>query len=637
MALPIFADRSVRAKPLARLHILPAWQRAQVNGAKVEQQALPHAPSPLPSAPPSASLQEGPRAAASAPSVADPGIFHVDAPTCSTALEPFAASAARAAPPRPPVPDAPVPVSASSGPAPNPGPDAPQRAIIRIGALRVLQLGVPQPSQASFHNRHQVLPLGFTSIRRFHDVLRVNARCDYTCEIRESSGTPWFVITHSRDRSVSFRGRTATEAWSQLVSRRYKQLHSRPPTLPPAKAALDARIFFGFGAPAIAQLIEQLPGTKSCEGFKPRYSLPEARQRDPPPPVSVTGCARTDGLVRRSSNYKNSHQMYYRPFINRGELPYKRAAGSEETAAEALLMDERSSLNLRKRDVPELKSAAQVERSAVGVVAMLKQAHPVRVGRSAIHNWGLFTTRAVPKDGMVVEYMGSAMRNSLADHKEKVYENGAFAGQGGDCYMFRLDGECVIDATMRGNIARYINHCCTPNCYSKVIVEPEGEPYVPGSVKGHIVIFALRDLEADEEVTYDYKFPVEAAKIACHCGSPRCLGVMCAIASLDCATSPLFLVSSDGAVPTADPEARAPYTQELRHSVSPSTCLAERARWCQRKATWAGKLGFLSGDRRCDVHACGWCGSQEKHTAPCRALRFGMYLPFGGGTPGATA
>ena len=41
----------------------------------------------------------------------------------------------------------------------------------------------------------------------------------------------------------------------------------------------------------------------------------------------------------------------------------------------------------------------------------------------------------------------------------------------------------MIDATMRGNIVRYINHCCTPNCYSKVVVEPEGEPYVPGSVR----------------------------------------------------------------------------------------------------------------------------------------------------------
>jgi SET domain-containing protein len=92
--------------------------------------------------------------------------------------------------------------------------------------------------------------------------------------------------------------------------------------------------------------------------------------------------------------------------------------------------------------------------------------------------------------------------------------------------MFRLDEACVLDATMRGNIARYINHSCTPNCYSKVVLEPEGKPYVPGSVRGHIVIFAMRDLEPNEEVTYDYKFGVEAVKITCHCGSPRCLGVM---------------------------------------------------------------------------------------------------------------
>ena len=60
----------------------------------------------------------------------------------------------------------------------------------------------------------------------------------------------------------------------------------------------------------------------------------------------------------------------------------------------------------------------------------------------------------------------------------------------------------------------------------QVVLEPEGDPYVSGSIRGHIVIFAARDIEAGEEVTYDYKFPVEAAKIACHCGSPRCLGVM---------------------------------------------------------------------------------------------------------------
>lgn len=36
--------------------------------------------------------------------------------------------------------------------------------------------------------------------------------------------------------------------------------------------------------------------------------------------------------------------------------------------------------------------------------------------------------------------------------------------------MFHLDNNTVIDATRKGNYARYINHCCEPNCFSKIIV-----------------------------------------------------------------------------------------------------------------------------------------------------------------------
>ena len=74
----------------------------------------------------------------------------------------------------------------------------------------------------------------------------------------------------------------------------------------------------------------------------------------------------------------------------------------------------------------------------------------------------------------------------MADARERKYDEGALKGQGGDCYMFRLDSDIVLDATMRGNVARFINHSCTPNCYSKVI-EIDGHK--------HIIIFAQRDLE----------------------------------------------------------------------------------------------------------------------------------------------
>ncbi|XP_010787146.1 histone-lysine N-methyltransferase 2B-like, partial [Notothenia coriiceps] len=87
--------------------------------------------------------------------------------------------------------------------------------------------------------------------------------------------------------------------------------------------------------------------------------------------------------------------------------------------------------------------------------------------------------------------------------------------QGIGCYMFRIDDFDVVDATMQGNAARFINHSCEPNCYSRVI-------NVDG--RKHIVIFALRKIHRGEELTYDYKFPIEdeKSKLHCNCSTRRC-------------------------------------------------------------------------------------------------------------------
>lgn len=51
-----------------------------------------------------------------------------------------------------------------------------------------------------------------------------------------------------------------------------------------------------------------------------------------------------------------------------------------------------------------------------------------------------------------------------------------------------------------------------PNCYTKVIT-------VEGQKK--IFIYAKRHISAGEEITYNYKFPLEEQKIPCNCGSQR--------------------------------------------------------------------------------------------------------------------
>lgn len=56
---------------------------------------------------------------------------------------------------------------------------------------------------------------------------------------------------------------------------------------------------------------------------------------------------------------------------------------------------------------------------------------------------------------MVIEYAGELIRATLTDKREKYYES-----KGIGCYMFRIDDNFVVDATMRGNAARFINHSC---------------------------------------------------------------------------------------------------------------------------------------------------------------------------------
>lgn len=58
-------------------------------------------------------------------------------------------------------------------------------------------------------------------------------------------------------------------------------------------------------------------------------------------------------------------------------------------------------------------------------------------------------------------------------------------------YMFRLDEDRVVDATLSGGLARYINHSCNPNCRTE-IVEVD---------KDHrIIIVAKRKINQGEEV-----------------------------------------------------------------------------------------------------------------------------------------
>jgi histone-lysine N-methyltransferase SETD1 len=165
-------------------------------------------------------------------------------------------------------------------------------------------------------------------------------------------------------------------------------------------------------------------------------------------------------------------------------------------------------LNSQKDSIKsiEAKSASARDRS-------------VTVRGSGIQGWGLFADHPFKKGELVAEYVGEYVVNPMADKREKFYEERRIQD-----YQFRVSSDFVIDATKLGGHARYINHSCDPSCVAKII---DGDP--PFKHLKRVVVISQRDIQAGEEITYDYQFPLELdldARIPCNCGCKNCRGFM---------------------------------------------------------------------------------------------------------------
>ncbi|KAK7156755.1 hypothetical protein R3I94_006713 [Phoxinus phoxinus] len=254
-------------------------------------------------------------------------------------------------------------------------------------------------------------------------------------------------------------------------------------------SGLSGARMMGMLQDAVVYLVEQLQGAKCCQRHNFRFHKQASQEEDLP--VNPSGCARSEVHLRKST-----FDMFNFLASQHRQLPDTDLYDEEED--EVLLKSTRRATSLELPMAMRFRHLERTSKEAVGVY------------RSAIHGRGLFCKRNIEAGEMVIEYSGIVIRSVLTDKREKYYD-----GKGIGCYMFRIDDFDVVDATMHGNAARFINHSCEPNCYSRVI-NVEGQK--------HIVIFALRKIYRGEELTYDYKFPIEDAsnKLGCNCGAKRC-------------------------------------------------------------------------------------------------------------------
>ena len=143
--------------------------------------------------------------------------------------------------------------------------------------------------------------------------------------------------------------------------------------------------------------------------------------------------------------------------------------------------------------------------------------YPFKLVDSGIHGKGVVATQPIAAGQRLIEYEGERISNAEADRRYPFDENKAQ-----HTFLFSVNSRTIIDAASGGNVSRFINHKCEPNC--EAVIE-----------RGRVFIHALRDIKPGEELGYDYWFvldePHNAANKAlykCNCGAKNCRGTMLA-------------------------------------------------------------------------------------------------------------
>lgn len=131
--------------------------------------------------------------------------------------------------------------------------------------------------------------------------------------------------------------------------------------------------------------------------------------------------------------------------------------------------------------------------------------------------FGLFAKTKISAGAYIGEYCGELMTEE--EHNRRRVYDGIWASRDKGFYMFRL-GKLYIDAALIGSVLRYANHSCDPNCIMKILRDCSG--------LDHICMYALRDIEQNDELTFNYSGSFSGndtlVTYDCYCGTAKCTG-----------------------------------------------------------------------------------------------------------------
>src|ERR1700730_13875721 len=133
----------------------------------------------------------------------------------------------------------------------------------------------------------------------------------------------------------------------------------------------------------------------------------------------------------------------------------------------------------------------------------LKLAPGLTIKASSIDGRGCFATTPFKRGLKIAEYAGEKISNAEAERRKhrRILR------------ICAIDERWSIDGSRGGNGTHYINHSCRPNCFMR-------------TVRGHLLVLALRDIEPGEELTIDYVPSLHSDRKRCTCRTPGCRGTI---------------------------------------------------------------------------------------------------------------
>ncbi|PWA53182.1 AWS domain, Methyltransferase, trithorax, Histone-lysine N-methyltransferase, SET2 [Artemisia annua] len=140
-----------------------------------------------------------------------------------------------------------------------------------------------------------------------------------------------------------------------------------------------------------------------------------------------------------------------------------------------------------------------------------QEAKKIKLIMTQDRGWGVEAAEFINEGDFIIEYVGEVIDDAICEKRFWDMKTQGIT----QFYMVSVRKDFNIDASVKGNESRFLNHSCDPNCDLQ-----------QWDVNGMtcLGIFANNSIEPGEELTFDYRFELYGEEVKCRCGASNCRG-----------------------------------------------------------------------------------------------------------------